>query len=640
MAKPTLAEAKQRAIAMVDDPQLIGYIETATTVDAVASMLTNSGFSSFEVNTITRDNAEVTRLENKALDEVKTEVAKSSDVDEVVKDKVRQTSSIPEVQAVLDEWAETGGPQKSWWDKTQDTLSRATQEWFSGRTIDKWFGWEDKPASEGFAGSDTERMRKGLQEMAQREDTPASVQAIVDKAIEADTGLTREQLIAALTADTAEEAINIIYDTMYEVGSSDTQFTALADVLGKDAVAASIGRTMRGSAATEDAIRSRLGYEGDFAQNHDQMIASDWLVQIDADDNIYYIDPVTKRVLDLDNKDVGEWSPITGTVNFLTRTDARAPIGIGTGAFGTADAGLLNVNAVAGRPSVGLDEWFDLYGNEYTDIVTGKGWEQVLKEELGATGMQNYRQQLQRAAMSQVGFDISVEQQRLLGDAETELHYQYLAGADVNMFINMPIEEFTEYQQKFEEMGIGYKAKMYGRFDQQFIEIVNKTMGQANLDYEGDPEGFEEVIADMLNNPDYASILGRSRGGGVSRVWRPPAYLAPDYAELSQAVKVTFAQKLGRQPSDAEVMLLSKRMETDHRGEFDAQVQAQKLQFFGSGGPDAGTVQDVNYAARFQESFESKYSSELGTLDKIEQSRTLTQNALGSILQADRAAGY
>ena len=118
MAEPTLAEAKQRAIAMVDDPQLIGYIQTASTVDAVAAMLTNSGFSSFEVNTVTRDNAEVTRLENKALDEVKGEVAKS-DIDEVVKEQVRQTSNIPEVQAVLDEWALTGAPERSWWDKTQ-----------------------------------------------------------------------------------------------------------------------------------------------------------------------------------------------------------------------------------------------------------------------------------------------------------------------------------------------------------------------------------------------------------------------------------------------------------------------------------------------------------------------------------------
>ena len=105
-------------------------------------------------------------------------------------------------------------------------------------------------------------------------------------------------------------------------------------------------------------------------------------------------------------------------------------------------------------------------------------------------------------------------------------------------------------------------------------------------------------------------------------------------------MKVTFEQKLGRKPSDSEVTLLSKKMGADHRSEFDAQSLAQRMQFFGSGGTDAGTVQDVNYAARFQEEFESKYSNELGTLDKIDMSRNITQNALGSILQADRAAGY
>ena len=165
-------------------------------------------------------------------------------------------------------------------------------------------------------------------------------------------------------------------------------------------------------------------------------------------------------------------------------------------------------------------------------------------------------------------------------------------------------------------------------------------MVQENLDKEGDPDGVENIMDEMMGDKSYASNLGGPRGGGTSRVWRPPAYLAPDYAEISQAVKLTFEQRLGRAPSDAEIVLLSKKMGVDHRGEFDAQVQAQKLQFFGAGGSSAGTVQDVNYAARFQEDFASKYEDQLATLDKIDQSRQLTQNALGSILSADRAAGY
>ena len=76
------------------------------------------------------------------------------------------------------------------------------------------------------------------------------------------------------------------------------------------------------------------------------MIENGWRIQIDADDNLFYIDPQTNRVLDINNDDRGEWSPITGEIEFLTHTDARAPIGIGTGAFGTAAEGVLNTNAV------------------------------------------------------------------------------------------------------------------------------------------------------------------------------------------------------------------------------------------------------------------------------------------------------
>jgi len=48
----------------------------------------------------------------------------------------------------------------------------------------------------------------------------------------------------------------------------------------------------------------------------------------------------------------------------------------------------------------------------------------------------------------------------------------------------------------------------------------------------------------------------------------------------------------------------------------------------------------VNYAARFQEDFESKYTDELGTIDRVGMQQNMVSLGLGSILSADRAIGY
>jgi hypothetical protein len=239
-------------------------------------------------------------------------------------------------------------------------------------------------------------------------------------------------------------------------------------------------------------------------------------------------------------------------------------------------------------------------------------------------------------------YTVSTSQYRVPG------HFQYLEGDQINQFIDMPTEDFANWQQEFADAGI-YKIGKLGSFDPKFVNIVNTVMNSANHNYEFDPNGMREAWADMKNNDQMLINYGLKRapatgggysGGGTTRVWRPPAYLAPDYAELSQAVKLTFEQKLGRKASDAEIALLSTKMKADHRSEFDAQAAAQKMQFFASGGDSAGTVQDVNYAARFQEDFEDKYVNELATNDKIELSRNITQQALGSVLAADRAIGY
>jgi len=380
------------------------------------------------------------------------------------------------------------------------------------------------------------------------------------------------------------------------------------------------------------------GIDVDLHENHDQMIKAGYDVYLqdkpggeEGEYQLLYITPdEEQRAINAENQDVGYFDPREGGLVKMRAVDSRAPIGVDTGAY--IDTGA-DINMVPDRRSIG--EFWRLYGWEYTDVVTDVDFETLLRENVGLTESQIAFFKRHPAEIPDL-----LEEQDALG-LEVQLHYQYLEGQHINTFIDMPLESFTSVQKQYEGMGIGYDAGEYGKFDPELMRLINTTMAYANVNVEIDPQGFQKAMDQLSANPALANDWFRSsRGGGTSRVWRPPAYLAPDYAELSQAVKVTFEQKLGRAPSSAEIMVLSDKMKADHRGEFDAQVEGQRLQFFGSGGPDAGTVQDVNYAARFQEDFESKYTDELGTIDRVGMQQNMVSLGLGSILSADRAIGY
>ena len=377
------------------------------------------------------------------------------------------------------------------------------------------------------------------------------------------------------------------------------------------------------------------GIEVALHENHDQMIHAGYDIYMEeAPDGsgyeMLYISPDDdQQAINADNQDVGYYDAREAGVVRLRPTDSRKPIGIDTGGFIPSGR---DINEVAGRSEGTVQDFYNLYGFEYTDVVNDMDFETLLRENLGLSEAEidMFRRESERPELFEEYSDVDVT-----------LHYQYLEGQHINRFIDMPGESFASVQKQYEAMGIGYSAGEYSKFDPEFMRVVNTTMAYANLNYEAAGDGFERAMADFANNPKLASQwLRGSRGGGTSRVWRPPAYLSPDYAELSQAVKATFEQKLGRAPSKAEVTLLSNKMKADHRGEFDAQVEGQRLQFFGSGGHDAGTVQDVNYAARFQEDFENKYTNELGTIDRADMQQNVMQDALGSILSIDNAIGY
>jgi len=460
-----------------------------------------------------------------------------------------------------------------------------------------------------------------------KSEAPSDVRDVVD-AIVANTGLTEKDLEEAYRAEDVAHALN----EAHAVAGSDIDLNReITEAAPDESRAAREFYLFPSDEASKEQLRA-WGYDGDFAGNHEDLINRGLAVKLDADDNIFYVDRGTNEVINADGEYTGLYNAFTGVIDTLDHLpDPRAPIGMEKGTFIAEGA---DVGVVAGRPTVSLSEWYGMYGDNFVDQVTNEDWADVL-ESVGATRAYANLTSTSHFAAELEGMTTSVQ---------TELRYQYLAGDNINQFIDMPTEDFGAWQQKYADAGI-YEIGKLGSFDPKFAAINETVMNSANHNYEGDPDGMRKAWDDLAANPQLLDnyFNTRTSGGGgstTSRVWRPPAYLAPDYAELSQAVKLTFEDKLGRTPSDAEIELLSTKMKADHRGEFDAQAQAQQLQFFASGGGSAGTVQDVNYAARFQEDFADKYSAELGTLDKIDMSRNITQSALGSVLAADQAIGY
>lgn len=81
----------------------------------------------------------------------------------------------------------------------------------------------------------------------------------------------------------------------------------------------------------------------------------------------------------------------------------------------------------------------------------------------------------------------------------------------------------------------------------------------------------------------------RGSGGGAS----VPAYRAPDYATLTQAVKQYVEAKVGRPVKDYELTILADRMAADFRAEYDSRVAAAYSGGGGGGGGGNREIEDI-----------------------------------------------
>lgn len=126
-------------------------------------------------------------------------------------------------------------------------------------------------------------------------------------------------------------------------------------------------------------------------------------------------------------------------------------------------------------------------------------------------------------------------------------------------------------------------------------------------------------LGQVANNPsEAAKRRAKGRAAADRRPFVAPAFLKPDIATLSQAVKQSVRQRLGREPTGLEMGELVSQLGIDYRAEFGAQVTALRSEFAATtraietDEPQAaGEVRAVDPSARFAEAFEERFAGEI-----------------------------
>jgi hypothetical protein len=184
-----------------------------------------------------------------------------------------------------------------------------------------------------------------------------------------------------------------------------------------------------------------------------------------------------------------------------------------------------------------------------------------------------------------------------------------------------------------------------GKWDRLTERAFEHTLGQANVD----GETWQVSLTHMARAGDRRAAA-EEEDRIQDELDRLGPYIAPvrvnaDYATLATDVEEAIRRKLGRKPNDWEMELLTDQMQASYRarnnqeaasarGIYDAQVRAIET------GEDqaAGSVIDVDPAARFEQTFNDRFESELARRDKTidAERRTDTlmaglENAMGAI---------
>ncbi len=204
-----------------------------------------------------------------------------------------------------------------------------------------------------------------------------------------------------------------------------------------------------------------------------------------------------------------------------------------------------------------------------------------------------------------------------------------------NLFAGLPAEEIASWQNMLFEAGYLKKSEISGQLG-VFMGKTPHMMEQAMFDatvngYEDDLAGWLGYVGGVRAN----MTDDEKRAAAGIRPFTTPAYKAPDYASLSQAVRQSIGQTLGRTPHDWELALLGKQLNGDYRSQFDVEVAALRSEYDAGNkalleetDTSAGSFRAVNPLDRLNETIETRYKDEIDTNLRVSETQQNTQHLM------------
>lgn len=214
----------------------------------------------------------------------------------------------------------------------------------------------------------------------------------------------------------------------------------------------------------------------------------------------------------------------------------------------------------------------------------------------------------------------------------------YRDGDQWALFAGLAPEQKAAIQQDMVSAGLlADESFALGVWDADTARAMGNLLAVSN----GNGIVWNRMLRDLkMNAPADA---GSGRAAGSLRPFVTPAYLAPDYAELSQAVKAQVRRELRRDPTESEMTLLADFLATQHRASFNAQVAAARAEHNAGNraittdtSQSAGQVQAVNDAARFAERFEELFAPEMDRLERVDAAEANFGLLMSSLTAGDR----
>ena len=197
----------------------------------------------------------------------------------------------------------------------------------------------------------------------------------------------------------------------------------------------------------------------------------------------------------------------------------------------------------------------------------------------------------------------------------------------------------------------GFDVELSDYVDPVLIRSMRQVMGFANMNGMNWSEGLTALQKANIDAKESGRTEAAAAWAATKASIERDVYLAPSYETMAEDVKSIFRQRLGREPKDYEIELLSEELSASHKAAFDQEqdiVTAMALRAgaqqinaqYGEGSVDVpGRPADgvaVDPVANFRTKFDELYAGELATEKAEDDHQATTARLINGLTGIDR----